>query len=135
MTKIAESGSGSICQRHGSADPVPDLNVMDLHHWCWYLPTGLVFLICIRRKGSYMAKTSLTYYGCSVSGWIVSESCACRMRRVSEWPVLKTMPRRRVNREMASTSSRLAAAITRVQIPCTVHQFLNNFFSHPEPTF
>ncbi len=45
------------------------------------------------------------------------------MSRVSEWPVLKTMPRRRVNREMASTSSRLAAAITSVEIPCT--QFTN----------
>jgi hypothetical protein len=31
MTKIAGSGSGSICQRHGSADPDPDphQNVMD----------------------------------------------------------------------------------------------------------
>jgi hypothetical protein len=33
MTKIA--GSGSISQRHGSADPVPDplQNVMDPQHW------------------------------------------------------------------------------------------------------
>jgi hypothetical protein len=33
MTKIA--GSGSIDQRHGSADPDPDppQNVMDPHHW------------------------------------------------------------------------------------------------------
>jgi hypothetical protein len=29
MTKIAESGSGSISQRHGSADPDPPQNVMD----------------------------------------------------------------------------------------------------------
>jgi hypothetical protein len=42
---------------------------------------------------------------------------ACSMSLVSEWPVLKTMPRRSVNREIASTSSRLAAAITSVEIP------------------
>jgi hypothetical protein len=30
MTKIA--GSGSISQRHGSADPDPHQNVMDLEH-------------------------------------------------------------------------------------------------------
>jgi hypothetical protein len=37
MTKIAVSGSesGSFSQRHGSADPDPDLhqNVMDPQHW------------------------------------------------------------------------------------------------------
>ncbi len=33
MTKIAESGSGSISQRHGSADPDPLQNVMDPEHW------------------------------------------------------------------------------------------------------
>jgi hypothetical protein len=37
MTKIAGSGSESIGQRHGSADPDPDLdphqNVMDPQHW------------------------------------------------------------------------------------------------------
>jgi hypothetical protein len=33
MTKIA--GSGSISQRHGSADPDPPQNVMDPRH-CWY---------------------------------------------------------------------------------------------------
>jgi hypothetical protein len=36
-TKIAGSGSdfgsGSICQRHGSADPDPHQNVMDPQHW------------------------------------------------------------------------------------------------------
>jgi hypothetical protein len=31
MTKIA--GSGSISQRHGSADPDPHQNVMDPEHW------------------------------------------------------------------------------------------------------
>ncbi len=31
MTKIA--GSGSISQRHGSADPDPHQNVMDPRHW------------------------------------------------------------------------------------------------------
>ena len=33
MTKIAGSGSGSICQRHGSADPDPPQNIMDPQHW------------------------------------------------------------------------------------------------------
>ncbi len=33
MTKIAGSGSGSISQRHGSADPDPLQNVMDPEHW------------------------------------------------------------------------------------------------------
>ncbi len=33
MTKIAESGSGFISQRHGSADPDPLQNVMDPEHW------------------------------------------------------------------------------------------------------
>ncbi len=32
MTKIAGSGSGSISQRHGSADPDPHQNVMDPQH-------------------------------------------------------------------------------------------------------
>ncbi len=33
--KIERSGSGSISQRHGSADPDPDphQNVMDPQHW------------------------------------------------------------------------------------------------------
>jgi hypothetical protein len=33
MTKIAGPGSGSISQRHGSADPDPLQNVMDPQHW------------------------------------------------------------------------------------------------------
>jgi hypothetical protein len=33
MTKIAGSGSGSISQRHGFADPDPPQNVMDPQHW------------------------------------------------------------------------------------------------------
>jgi hypothetical protein len=41
------------------------------------------------------------------------------MSLVSEWPVLNTMPSRIVNKEMAKTSSRLAAAITNVDIPLT----------------
>jgi hypothetical protein len=51
MTKIAvsgsESGSGSISQRHGSADPDPDpyspQNVMNPEHWF------LVFFGCARE--------------------------------------------------------------------------------------
>jgi hypothetical protein len=42
MTKIAgsgyESGSGSISQRHGSADPHPPQNVMDPQHCFFYSP-------------------------------------------------------------------------------------------------
>ncbi len=34
MTKIAGSGSGSISQRYGSADPDPHKNIMDPEHWC-----------------------------------------------------------------------------------------------------
>jgi hypothetical protein len=38
MTKVAESGS--ISQRHGSADPDPSQNVMDPQHWLqWYKST------------------------------------------------------------------------------------------------
>jgi hypothetical protein len=35
MTKTAGSGSGSISQRHGSAEPdlTPHQNVMDREHW------------------------------------------------------------------------------------------------------
>jgi hypothetical protein len=33
MTKISGSGSGSISQRHGSADPDPHQNAMDPQHW------------------------------------------------------------------------------------------------------
>jgi hypothetical protein len=33
MKKITGSESGSISQRHGSADPDHHQNVMDLEHW------------------------------------------------------------------------------------------------------
>jgi hypothetical protein len=32
------AGSGSISQRHGSADPDPHQNVMDPQHWFWETP-------------------------------------------------------------------------------------------------
>jgi hypothetical protein len=40
MTKIAGSGSesGSISQRHGSADPDPHQNVMDPQHYSVRVP-------------------------------------------------------------------------------------------------
>jgi hypothetical protein len=45
MTKIAGPGSGSICQRSGSADPDPDpdpqQNVMDPQHWFALNMTGV----------------------------------------------------------------------------------------------
>jgi hypothetical protein len=45
MTKIAgsgsESGSSSISQRLGSADPDPYQNVMDLQDWFILLPSSL----------------------------------------------------------------------------------------------
>ncbi len=43
MTKIAGFGSGSISQRHGSADldPDPQQNVMDSEHWfVLYVPSA-----------------------------------------------------------------------------------------------
>jgi hypothetical protein len=45
MTKIAESGSGSICQKHGSPDPYQ--NVMDPQHLC---RKDIVFLTPSCRK-------------------------------------------------------------------------------------
>jgi hypothetical protein len=42
MTKIAGSGSGSYSQRHGSADPYPLQNVMDLQHWEVVTRVGVV---------------------------------------------------------------------------------------------
>jgi hypothetical protein len=58
MTKIAgsgsapRSGSGSISQRHGSADPDPDLtqNVLDPQH-CWKVKEELA--------GLYLTQESL----------------------------------------------------------------------------
>ncbi len=55
MTKIAGSASGSefgsISQRHGSADPDPNKNVMDPEHWkrnyfCKYVFRRLSLLLC-----------------------------------------------------------------------------------------
>jgi hypothetical protein len=43
MTKIA--GSGSIGQRHGSADPDPHQNVMDPEHWLEHSFQG-IFALC-----------------------------------------------------------------------------------------
>jgi hypothetical protein len=57
MTKIAgsgsKSGSGSIGQRHGSADPDPDppQNVMDPQHW-WRASSG-VNTLYLTRFGTY----------------------------------------------------------------------------------
>ena len=45
MTEIAESGSGSICQKHGSPDPYQ--NVMDPQHLC---RKDIVFLTPSCRK-------------------------------------------------------------------------------------
>jgi|688.fasta_scaffold2630696_1 hypothetical protein len=39
MTKIAESGSGSICERYGSADPDPVQNITDQQHCLQFLDT------------------------------------------------------------------------------------------------
>jgi hypothetical protein len=52
MTKIAESGSGSISQRHGSADPDPLQNVMDLEHW--RQPIGFYANRDLRRLDSFL---------------------------------------------------------------------------------
>ncbi len=44
--KIADSESGSLSQRHGSADPDPHQNVMDQEHW----PKVKLFEKVILRK-------------------------------------------------------------------------------------
>ena len=48
---------------------------------------------------------------------MLSGLCACSMSLVRLCPLLKRMPSMMVKREMASTSSRLAAAITSVDMP------------------
>jgi hypothetical protein len=53
MTKVAGSGSGSISQRHGSADPDPYQNVMDPKHWFYTLEKALV------KKSSVSASCSV----------------------------------------------------------------------------
>ncbi len=60
MIKIAGSGSGSISQRHESADPDPHQNVMEPQHW---------LLLCVGR-------------------WVVrcSPPCCCWTTRVSRTP-------------------------------------------------
>jgi hypothetical protein len=37
-TEGSGSESGSISQRHGSADPDPHQNIMDPQHWFWETP-------------------------------------------------------------------------------------------------
>jgi hypothetical protein len=57
MTKIARSGSasGSISQRHGSADPDPHQNAMDLEHFLPVSPafsfSTKVFVLFTSRSG------------------------------------------------------------------------------------
>jgi hypothetical protein len=58
MTKIAGSGSGSISQRHGSADPDPHQNVIDPEHCkihCPYQPEGIAW------TNSYRVWTEATF--------------------------------------------------------------------------
>ncbi len=60
MTKIAGSRSGSICQRHGSADPDPDTheNVMDPeHYWEQWL---------LRRKQTKPSEISKSLKKCTM---------------------------------------------------------------------
>jgi hypothetical protein len=59
MTKIA--GSGSISQRHGSADPDPDphQNIMDPEHW---LVTVYKFFLEDKKKNPGIALSVNIYY-------------------------------------------------------------------------
>jgi hypothetical protein len=50
MMKIEGSGSGSICQRHGSADPDPHQNVMDLEHWTQPFKVDQIQHVLRRKK-------------------------------------------------------------------------------------
>ena len=54
MTKKAGSGSGSICQRHGSLDPDPLQNVMDPEHWLQFYFASIqsAQLLYEKREGS-----------------------------------------------------------------------------------
>ncbi len=76
MMKIEGSESGSISQRHGSADPEPDLNphqsVMDPQHWlkAWqfvvgYLGPWLTSLACSYLCNCVFFRSSLRYLGCT----------------------------------------------------------------------
>jgi hypothetical protein len=56
MSKIAGSESGSISQRHGSADPDPHKNVMDPQHWVLLLYK--VYIVEMNAGAPY----SLTYW-------------------------------------------------------------------------
>ncbi len=66
MTKIAGSGSGSISQRHGSADPDLDLyplqNVMDPQHWLKVLSILFESIIEIRYPLGKELSRRLFYY-------------------------------------------------------------------------
>jgi hypothetical protein len=53
MSKIAGSGSGSISQRHGSADPDPHKNVIYPQHWVL-----LLYIVEMNAGAPY----SLTYW-------------------------------------------------------------------------
>jgi hypothetical protein len=61
MTKIA--GSGSISQRHGSADPDPPQNVMDPQHCFPYTVTVLPYpdspKVILHISGFYVLNFSL----------------------------------------------------------------------------
>jgi hypothetical protein len=60
MTKKAGSVSGSTSQRHGSADPDPDQNVMEPQHWFGRIQKGSVAPVpdSQSRFGSKKAKTT-----------------------------------------------------------------------------
>ncbi len=66
MTKIAGSESGSISQRHGSADPDPPLNVMDPQH-CSYL---LGFTCGLTSGGPGRASEEVSGSGCGCRLWL-----------------------------------------------------------------
>jgi hypothetical protein len=60
MTKMAGSGSGSIRQRHGSADPDPPQNVMDPQH-CMKDCSGLddASLLCLAQGLTHLRRLQI----------------------------------------------------------------------------
>jgi hypothetical protein len=118
MMKIEETGSGSISQRHGSADPDPHQNVMDPQHWFWQRACGkLAALHCTVRQ---LMENLLATGGQShtIFTWVAARC----MLIVPSWPpVTYNMNKINVNlraigRNASTICMRLVAA--RVQFVC-----------------
>jgi hypothetical protein len=64
MTKIAGSGSesGSISQRHGSADPDPYQNVMDPQRWFYLALVGSAVAAVLGNLGNRLQRLITPFY-------------------------------------------------------------------------